>query len=120
MGFSTDIADFPEKYKKRWGEVISKYKCDREFYKNAVARILVDSPQIIIIEYSDVNLDRCILQIYTKITHSRNLVIYPVLEQNKEYLFDGNTISARDALENGIMIDKLNQNSCITLEFIKK
>lgn len=120
MGFSCDIADFPQEYKKRWAEVISKYKCDREFYKNAVARILVDSPSVIIIEYSDVALNRCIIQIYTKTSYSKSLIIYPVLDADKEYLYNGNVLSANDVIENGIIIDKLAQNSCKTLEFIRK
>lgn len=120
MGFSCDIADFPQEYKKRWAEVISKYKSDREFYKNAVARILVDSPSVIIIEYSDVALNRCIIQIYTKTSYSKSLIIYPVLDADKEYLYNGNVLSANDVIENGIIIDKLAQNSCKTLEFIRK
>lgn len=120
MGFSCDIAAFPEEYKKHWTDVISNYKREREFYKNAVARILVDSDSVIIIEYSDSKFDRCVVQIYTKTTHSKSLIIYPVIEKGKEYLYEGKTVLSNDILENGILIENLNQNSCRTLEFVKK
>lgn len=120
IGFSCDIAAFPEEYKKRWGEIISECKLNREFYKNATARILVDSDSIIIIEYSDATLDRCVIQVYTKITYSKSLIIYPVLDASKEYLYEGTLLSAKDIIDNGILIDNLLENSCQTLEFISK
>jgi hypothetical protein len=43
-----------------------------------------------------------------------------VLDADKEYLYNGNVLSANDVIENGIIIDKLAQNSCKTLEFIRK
>ena len=33
MGFSCDIDAFSGEYKKRWSDVITQYKQDREFYK---------------------------------------------------------------------------------------
>jgi len=119
MGFSCDLTAFPQEYKKRWSEVISKYKSNREFYKSATARILVDSDSIIIVQYSDPKLSRCIIQIYTKTNYSKRLIIYPILDASKRYLFEGKILAANDVLENGVVIDNLSQNSCRTLEFIK-
>ncbi|MBR7098462.1 MAG: alpha-galactosidase, partial [Clostridia bacterium] len=76
MGFSCDLDAFPTEYKKRWSDVIAQYKQDRDFYKDATARILIDSDGIIVIEYADTAVDRCVLQIFTKTAYARAIVLY--------------------------------------------
>ena len=118
MGFSCDLADFPDTYKQRWSEVIAQYKTDRNFYKNATARILVDSDPITVIQYADETLDECVLQIYTKTVYAAELCLYPVVKRQARYRCGDTLFEGAELLENGLPVDSLKDNSCLTLKLI--
>ena len=120
MGFSCDINAFPIEYKKRWSDVIAQYKRDRAFYKDATARILVDSDSIIVIEYADKAMDRCVIQIFTKTTYAREIVLYPSVHSEEQYRCGELLLSGKDIKENGILIKNLSDNSCRVLNIIKE
>lgn len=120
VGFSCDIADFPKKYKERWKELIAKHKQDRDFYMQASARILVDTEDIIVIQYADCDLTRSIIQIFTKTTYADNLIVYPVISEKDRYQTDGRELDGKDIMENGLYVQHLQNNCCRTIELIKK
>ena len=103
-----------------WKAFISQYKLDREFYKNAVARILVDSEQILVIEYSDENLNLCVIQIFTKTVRANDLIIYPILDNTANYSYLSDSVSGNFIEENGILIRDLKDNFCQTLVLRKE
>ncbi len=109
VGFSCDIAAFPDGYKKLWKENIKAFKQNRDFYKNAVARILVDTDDIIAIQYSDSV--RFEIVLFTKTTYANNLIVYPVLDEGKRYSLDNGILSGKEITENGICFDNLADNS---------
>lgn len=117
MGFSCDIAAFPPAYERRWAEVIAEYKREREFYRAATARILVDSEQITAIEYADASLDTLVLQVFTRTVYARDLVLYPAVRSDAIYAVGEETRTGADLAENGILINRLGQNECRTLKF---
>lgn len=119
IGFSCDIAAFSEEYKNRWKEVIEQYKRERNFYKNAIARIIVDLDSITVIEYADINFDKCIIQVFVKTVYANEIVIYPFVDELSEYTCSEIVMSGADIKENGILIDSLKQNSCLKLELVK-
>ena len=119
IGFSCDIDSFPEKYKDIWAREIAKHKKNREFYKNAASRILVDSDSIIVIQYSDEKLNRCIIQFFTKTTYTKKLIIYPKVSEKDNYLYNGKTVKGSDITENGTVITDIAQDSCKTFELVK-
>lgn len=120
MGFSCDIASFPQEYKEKWKNVIAKYKEDREFYRTAEARILVDSECIIAIEYSNKEFDKAIIQVFTKNVYANDLTVYPVVDFDAEYLLNGDTVSGKELKEEGIFVKELVNNTCRVFELIKK
>ncbi len=119
MGWSCDL-DVPADYKALWKEWINEYKDNREFYKMATARILVDSEEISVIEYADPEMSRCIIRVFTKTTYARNLVIYPCVREDAHYRLDGKIFEGREVIENGIVIEGLRENDCRTIELIKE
>ena len=119
VGFSCDIAAFPEQYRESWKQFISEYKTDRDFYINAAARILADTEPLTVIEYFDVEYDRCEVQIFTKVCYAENLTVYPEVDISAEYILDGELLDGRDIAENGILVDKLRNNRCRTLSLKK-
>lgn len=120
LGFSCDIASFPAEYKEKWKNIIAQYKKDREFYRTAEARILVDADSIIAIEYSDKEFKRCIVKVFVKNTYANDVTIYPVVEFNAEYWLNGNLVSGKELKEEGIHVKDLVNNTCKVFELIKK
>lgn len=119
MGFSCDLVAFPTEYQKRWSDVIAQYKKDREFYKHATARILVDSDGITVLQYADTKLKECILQIFTKTTYAREIILYPIVDKTQKYSYQDKILSGKDICENGILADHLNQNSTWTIKLVR-
>lgn len=119
MGWSCDL-DVPDAYKSRWKEWIAEYKNNREFYMNAAARILVDTEEISVIEYADCELSRCVIQVFTKTTYARNLVIYPCVNENARYQVGDKQFDGKELSENGIMLEYLSDNDCRVIELIKE
>lgn len=116
MGFSCNIESFPNEYRLRWSNIIAEYKNERDFYKTATARILVDSEQIIAIEYADTELNTCIVQLYTKTVYANELVVFPVVDPRKNYIYGDTELNGTDISEHGIKIDSLKDNCCVTLK----
>ncbi len=119
FGFSCDLVAYPEKYKESWKSFIQKQKEYREFYMNATARILVDSDPITVIQYADPALNRCIIQVFTKLVYATDLIIYPVVEETVTYSYNGEKIGGKELKENGIRVNGLTNNDCKTIELVR-
>lgn len=120
LGFSCDIASFPDEYKNKWKQIIAKYKLDREFYKTATARILVDSESVIVIEYADSKFEKIVIQAFTKCTYANDITVYPAVDKNAKYKFNDSVVSGAELYENGIFLSELINNSCKAIEINKQ
>ena len=120
MGFSCDLDAFPPEYKKRWSDIIAQYKHDRDFYKDATARILVDSEPITVIEYSDSNLNVCVIQIFTKTVYAHSLLLHPTIDEKAMYLQGDMVADGKTIAKDGVLVQNLKDNSCQILKLIKK
>lgn len=119
VGFSCDIAGMPEKYKEFWKEAIEEHKQNRDFYMNAVCRLLVDTENITVLQYSDASLERVILQVFTKCINTKDLYVYPSLDEKLAYNYNGNTLPGSQLAQDGICFDNLIPNSCVVAELKK-
>ena len=119
MGFSCDLVALPKEYKKRWSDAIAQYKEDREFFRTATARILVDADDIAVLEYASENFDRVVVQVFTKVVNAETLRIYPVLDTNAEYTYRSVVASGRELSEDGILLNCLEEASCVRMDFSK-
>lgn len=115
MGFSCNIADFPEEYRERWKRVIAEHKRDRDFYRTAEARILADSAEISVIEYSDEDLSECVIKLFTTVSHTKELLVFPTVRGDCCYSVGGECISGEDILRDGILIDGIKNGSARSL-----
>lgn len=120
IGFSCDLASMPDSYKELWKEQIAAFKKNREFFMNATARILVDSEDIVVIQYADPGLNRCMVQLFTKRSYASCLTVYPVVDCLGEYCVDGEKRSGQDICDNGILFKDLQDNCCYTAELKKE
>lgn len=119
MGFSANIADYPESEKKQLKELIAKYKTQREFYKNAVLRILHDAPNIVVLQYSDVAFKQSILHIFCRELYQSKITVYPVLDAKHNYTVQDETLSGEDIMDLGITVD-VQENHCKEILILEK
>lgn len=119
MGFSGNIADYPKEEKEALKKLISDYKKDREFYKNAVMRILYDGNGITVLQYSDCDNKRVIIQAFTEIIYQDRFTVFPVLDASKNYVIEGKEFTGEQLLKDGIEI-RMGDVSSVTLEYIIK
>ena len=119
IGFSCDLTSFPEKYRVSWKRFIAEYKKRIDFYANATARILIDTPQCICLQYADTQLDRCEIVLFTKLIYCKDILVYPAVDKNANYLFGEQTLSGTEIMENGLYFNELEDNDAITCTLIK-
>ena len=119
LGFSTDIAGYPEEEKTLLKEVVKKFKVDREFYITAEMRIIHDATDITVIQYSDKNLERVLVQIFTNTPLQESITVYPVVEKGSDYKLGEEILPAEEVISDGITVN-IKDIDCVTLEFIKK
>lgn len=124
IGFSCNIADFPADYKQQLKAFLTRYKQDREFYRTATLRILCDTGNIVVLQYSSPSLERCLVQVFTKLVFQRDLTVYPAVKPDADYrirLKDcADTVSlGAELVQDGITLKDLRDNDCRTLEIYK-
>lgn len=116
LGFTCDIAAFPDDFKMRLKQYIEKYKKDRDFYISANARILYDTNSVKVIQYSSKSLDKVAIYCFTRLIKRDKLTVYPEVDKTKRYRVDGNVISGADIIENGLVFGTLFDNECLVKE----
>lgn len=102
IGFSTDIASYPEEEKQALKKHIAKFKKEREFYKNATLRVIYDSQDITAIQYSDTQLNKIVIQIFCNVVNQQTVTVYPVLNNSAVYILNGEEVLANKLCEDGI------------------
>ena len=118
LGFSSDIANYPDEEKVLLKEAVKKFKLDREFYRTAEMRLLHDAANVTVIQYSDRNLDRALVQIFTNVILQDSITVYPVVESGATYKLGEKTLTAEEISKYGITAD-ITDIDCVTLELIK-
>lgn len=117
VGISCDLTKFSEDLILSLKEHISKVKVDRDFWNNAVCRILASTDEILVIEFSDMSLNEIKVIAFSFKTRQNSLYVYPKLDENSKYLLEDTVIEGVDVAKNGIEI-KLEGNyraACIEL-----
>ena len=102
-GFSCDLRALPQEFKEKIKKFTETYKCEREFYRMAAAKILCDTPEITVIEYFDAEKSRIVIHVFTKIVRQTSLTVYPFTADGC-YIFEGKVYSAKQLKESGIAV----------------
>ena len=116
IGFSCDLVSLPNDYKLKLKKFISKYKKERNFFKNAMVKLLIDDENITVLQYFDNNYTKNYIQIFTKKILQDNIIIYPVVSPSKRYKLYEEKVLGVDIMNNGIMCNGIKQNDCLVLE----
>ncbi len=115
LGFSTDIAGYPDYEKQALKESVAQYKIDREFYKTAELRILHDAASVTALQYNDEKFNRIIIQTFTTVMNQERVTVYPKLDSNKNYTYGDKKLSGNELMQNGITLN-LEDVDCVTIE----
>ena len=117
MGLSCDIAGFGDEYKQIWKNVIKQYKTQREFFRTANVKILIDDKDIVALEYFDKEFKEIYIQVFTKSINADKIILYLDLK-NKNYYVGDKKVSAKNLKDNGLVIKDLKPNSCQSIKII--
>lgn len=106
IGFSCDLSKFSKKATEDFKTFIAKVKENREFWKKAVARIICDTPTLTAYQYSDMDLTKVVIQVFTGETMQQTFTVIPELDENKKYSISGGEIrSGKEIMDDGILIE---------------
>lgn len=106
VGFSCDLRLFSEKAFAHFKEKIAGIKEEREFWKTAVARILVDTESVTTFQYSDAALNKIVVQMFTHETMQQHFRVYPVVDKARSYrTADGTVLTGCQIEEEGLAIN---------------
>ncbi|MBE6940847.1 MAG: alpha-galactosidase [Ruminococcaceae bacterium] len=89
IGFSCDLNSWSEELFLKMKEHVVQFKEDRAFFMQAVVRILADTDNLLVLEYSDVAFERVEVLVFTNRICQSSLTLYPVLDPNGCYRVDG-------------------------------
>ena len=125
VGFSCDLRLLSERAREMFKNKVAEIKADREFWKTAVARILSDTKAVTTFQYSDVSLNKIVVQLFTHETMQQTFRVYPLVDETKSYrTADGTVLTGRQIADEGIGIatetwfDNWHEMFQITLEAI--
>lgn len=105
VGISCNIADMTPDVFTCLKKAIDDFKRERNFWKNAVCRILTDTDEMLVLQYSDIENTHVKILIYTFRKYQDAVTVYPVLQPDCTYSIDEKNISSYEITENGIDIE---------------
>ena len=104
IGFSTNIAGYPDDEKEILKNHVKQFKADREFYRTANMRVLHDTENLTVIQYNDIEFNRVMIKTFSNILNQDRVTVYPVLDAKKSYGVNNEIISGEEIAENGIVM----------------
>ena len=106
VGFSCDLRLFSEGAMAHFKEKIAQIKAEREFWKTAVGRILNDTKSVTTFQYSDMPLNKIVVQMFTHETMQQHFRVYPVVDGARSYrLEDGTVLTGKQIADEGLAIN---------------
>jgi len=104
IGFSCDLSLVSEKVRAELKAFVAQVKENRDFWKTAVARVLCDTKTMTIYQYSDMALNKAVLQLFPTDTTQEVGTVYPQLDAAKTYRVNGELFSGAQLMAEGIEV----------------
>jgi len=105
VGFSCDLSRITPDVREYFKNHIEKIKAERDFWITAVARILCDTETVTVYQYSDMELNKVVVQVMTAKNLQDSVTVFPCLRKDAVYVLDsGEEITGTEIMENGIEI----------------
>lgn len=115
VALSFDLTLLSEDVFEKLKAYISEFKNERDFWKNAVCHILVDTKTMLVLEFRNVDFSKIEIVVFTGKSKQDNICIYPVLDKDAQYEMDGKAISG-----NGIDIPITMPHTAKIIRIIKE
>ena len=104
VGFSCDITAFSDAHTDYFRKMIAERKKDAAFWRSAVGRILCDTPEVVVMQYSDVGLKDVRVVVATGRSRQYRTTVRPVLDPTLDYEHKGRREKGAFWMEHGIPV----------------
>ena len=116
IGLSFDLTKLSDKHIDMLKEHIAKFKSERDFWDKAVCRILCSTDDLLVFQFSDIELNKIKLVAFYYKNMQNTARIYPVLDENKTYKINGVGFPGSELAEDGIEIQTCRNYRAVLFE----
>ena len=102
VGFSCDLTAFSEKHMDYFRKMVAERKKDEAFWCAAVGRVLCDTPEVVVLQYSDVDLKDVRVVVATGRSRQNRTTVRPVLDPALDYEHKGRREKGAFWMEHGV------------------
>ena len=104
VGFSCDLTALSEKHVEYFRKMVADRKKDAAFWSKAVGRVLCDTPEVVVLQYSDAALKDVRVVVATGRSRQNRTTVRPVLDAGLEYVHDGQRRKGAFWMEHGVAV----------------
>lgn len=104
VGFSCDLTAFSEKHMDYFRKLVAERKKDEAFWCAAVGRVLCDTPEVVVLQYSDVALKDVRVVVATGRSRQNRTTVRPVLDPALDYEYKGRREKGAFWMEQGVAV----------------
>ena len=104
VGFSCDLTAFSEKHVEYFRKLVAERKKDEAFWCAAVGRVLCDTPEVVVLQYSDVCLKDVRVVVATGRSRQYRTAVRPVLDPSLDYEHKGRREKGAFWMEHGVPV----------------
>ena len=104
VGFSCDVTAFSERHADYFRKMVAERKKDAAFWRAAVGRVLCDTPEVVVLQYSDVDLKDVRVVVATGRSRQYRTAVRPVLDPALDYEYKGRREKGAFWMDHGIPV----------------
>jgi len=104
IGFSNDLTRMDDAFFGEMQEHVRDFKAHRDFWKKAVCRILTDTKDLLVMQYSDMDSTRAEILVFTYNIRQAAVTVHPVMDGGKTYRCGEELVSGKALDAEGIRI----------------
>ncbi len=104
VGFSCDVTAFSDKHTDYFRKMVAERKRDAAFWRAAVGRVLCDTPEVVVLQYSDVGLKDVRVIVATGRSRQYSTTVRPVLDPALEYKHKDRSEKGSYWMERGVSV----------------
>ena len=112
LGMTCNLATLSEEEQEQLKNIIDRFKRLRPFYLNCTCRILIANDTLTVLQYTDPEETKILLQVFETNCHQQELTVYPKLSKQKQYCADNFKISSAELSEEGVTLPLSHEIRC--------
>ena len=104
VGFSCDLTALSDKHAEYSRRLVAERKRDAAFWCKAVGRVLCDTPEVVVLQYSDAELKDVRVVVATGRSRQNRTTVRPVLDPSLDYEYNGQRRKGSFWMEHGVAV----------------